>query len=278
MLETDNISVIMAVYSNDYHMHFDRALESIWLEQSIKPTEIILIQDGFLPTPLLMIIDKWSSLLKDVLVIRKNEFNLGLTKSLNIAIRLAKCNFIARMDADDISIPTRFEKQIAYLKENPEVDVVGCSTQEFNTHGTLPLIRTFPENNSDILSMIHKSSPMCHGTVVFRRRIFDEGNSYNENYRTSQDLALWFDLIKKGYQFGNVNEVLYQVRFNDEFHNRRSFKKGWKEFLIYWKGIVSLSGYSFKLLYPFVRLIFRMLPGSLIRLVYFSRVREILNK
>ena len=278
MSELDQISVIMAVYARDNHKHFDQALNSIWFEQTVKPSEIILIQDGILPESLLALIDKWSSLLNDVLVVRKNSVNQGLTKSLNIAIKLAKFNFIARMDADDISTSTRFEEQMNYLKDNPKIDVVGCSSQEFNQNGILPLVRTFPQNNSDILSMIHKSSPMCHGAVMFRRRIFDTGNFYNESYRTSQDIALWFDLMKKGYQFANVNKVLYFVRLNEEFHKRRSFGKGWKEFLIYEKGIISLSGYSFKLIYPFMRLFFRMLPGSLIRRVYFSRVREMLNR
>lgn len=277
MYQSKKISVVMAVYAGDNPRAFDRALKSIWFDQSVKPNEIILVKDGELTFPLNQVIKKWSSILLDVLVLHKNDKNLGLTLSLNIAIKLTRFTFIARMDADDISTHTRFEEQISYLLKNPEVAVVGSYLQEFNETGNLPLIRTYPENTAAMRKIIHRSSPMCHGSVMFRRNVFDSGNYYNVKYRTSQDLALWFHLINEGFQLGNINKVLYRARLNEDFHKRRSFKKGWKEFLIYWNGIISLSGYSFKLIYPVARLFFRLMPGTFIKVIYFGKFRRLFN-
>ncbi len=113
------ISVLMSVYKSEKPTYLDRSLQSVWDDQTLKPDEIILVQDGPLSEELLQVIDKWQAKLCEVLVLIRNEVNIGLTKSLNKGIRVAKGEYIARMDSDDISLPNRFVMQEKFLDENP---------------------------------------------------------------------------------------------------------------------------------------------------------------
>ena len=127
-----DISVIMSVYKSEKAEYLDRALASIWTDQTLKPKEIILIIDGKIGEELQNVVNEWKNILEKTLVVYQNPNNIGLTKSLNIAIGLSKGELIARMDSDDISTPDRFNKQVAYLNGNRSVSIVGGSIQEFN--------------------------------------------------------------------------------------------------------------------------------------------------
>ena len=245
------ISVLMAVYKNDNPHHFEEALSSVWDNQILKPFEIVLVRDGPVPKSVHDIICNWKKKLNIALVLLINDSNIGLTKSLNKGVKLCNGDFIARMDSDDISSSNRFKIQSEFLENNPKIDLVGTSTQEFNEFGNLSFTKKFPANNFGLKKIIHRSSPMCHATVMFRKTIFDNGCLYNEKYKTSQDIAFWFELLYKGYQFANIDKVLYQVRFGENFHKRRSYQKALNEFEIYWNGIIKKFGYSIKLLYQF---------------------------
>ena len=272
-----NISVLMSVYKNDNPCHFEEALLSIWDNQILKPFEIVLIQDGAVSKSLNEIIFSWKKKLNSSLVLIVNNSNIGLTKSLNKGIKLCNGDFIARMDSDDISSTNRFQIQSEFLKNNPKIDLVGSFLQEFNKFGNLSLIRKYPIDNSEFKKIIHRSSPMCHASVMFRRNIFDDGCLYNEKYKTSQDIALWFELLSKGYTFANINKVLYHARLDDYFYKRRSYKKALNEFEIYWNGIIKVFGYSTKLIFPIFRLIVRLLPSPITKVIYFSNLRKFLN-
>lgn len=271
------ISVLMSVYQNDNPIYFEEALLSIWDNQKLKPYEIVLIQDGEVSDNLSIIIYKWKERLGSKLILLINDFNIGLTKSLNKGLKLCKGDFIARMDSDDISVPSRFEIQSNFLLNNTKVDLLGCYNHEFSTVKDFNFIREYPLKSEDIKKTMIISSPMCHASVMFRKKIFDEGNSYNEKYSTSQDIALWFELFYKGYKFANINKVLYKARLSEDFHKRRSYKKALYEFQIYWKGIIKLFGYTPKLVFPIFRLFVRLMPTPITKLIYYSNIRKILN-
>ena len=120
-----SISVLISVYSKDTPQYLEEALQSIWSQQTLRPTQIVLIQDGPLPAPLQDVIAHWKSQLGQVLTLVSNPVNMGLTHSLNKAIKAATGNYIARMDSDDRSTPQRFEQQAAYLDNHPDIDIVG---------------------------------------------------------------------------------------------------------------------------------------------------------
>ncbi len=113
---------------------------------------------------------------------------------------------------------------------------------------------------------------------MFRRNIFDDGNIYPEKYNTSQDVALWFQLLKQGYSMTNLKDVLLYYRISNDFYSRRSIAKAINEFKIYWNGIINLYGFTWKLIYPILRLGFRFSPKFIVRKIYTGRMRKNLNK
>ena len=270
-----SISVLMSVYKAEKPEYLDRALQSVWDDQTHKPNEIVLIADGTLTPDLDKIIDKWKEALGNSFILCRNELNIGLTKSLNKGLALACGDFIARMDSDDISHPCRFELQYKFLIDNPDVDVVGGSLQEFNDKNECLNIRHYPQNPKEIKEYICKASPLAHPTVMMRRKIFDSGIRYDERFRTSQDIALWFDVLNSGFNISNVDDVTIYFRLAEDVYNRRSRKKAFNEFRIYMNGIYRLKGlFTLSYIYPISRLVFRLMPKSIIKWIYSSRLRK----
>lgn len=270
-----SISVLMSVYKSEKSSYLDRALKSIWDDQTLKPDEIILVEDGPLGEDLNEVVDRWKERLSDRLVLLYNEVNLGLTKSLNKGIKYVRSEYIARMDSDDISDPLRFERQFNYLQEHRGIDVLGGALQEFNDENSNLNVRHYPLSPEQCREYIVKASPLAHPTVMMRRRIFDEGITYNEQYRTSQDIALWFELLSKGYSIANIPEVTILFRRDDAVFKRRNRSKAINEFKIYMSGIKRLYGvYTFAYLYPMFRLVFRLLPTFVVKWIYGSSIRK----
>lgn len=269
------ISVLMSVYKAEKHLYLERALQSVWDNQTFKPSEIVLIADGPLTQELDAIIDRWKALLGEALVVCRNETNLGLTKSLNIGLQYVHYDLIARMDSDDISHPQRFEKQRAFLISHPDIDVVGGALQEFNDENPCLNIRHYPEDPDAIKKYIRKASPLAHPTVMMRKSIFDSGLKYDEQYRTSQDIALWYDILSQGYKISNLADVTIFFRLTDDVYKRRSKQKAINEFKIYMRGIYRLNGiFTLAYFYPISRLLFRLMPTSVIKWVYGSALRK----
>lgn len=274
------ISVLASVYKSEKAPYLERALQSIYTDQTMKPDEIILIQDGTLGDELLSVISAWKKKLGDILVLLVNDQNIGLTKSLIKGIGLARGKYIARMDTDDISLPERFEKQYNYLEQHLDIDVLGGAIQEFNSQNENLGVRVFPLDNDSAKKYIYKASPVAHPAAMIRRKLFEDGINYNENYRTTQDLALWFDVLAAGYKINNLPDVVLKFRREQDVYRRRANKKDSKmELAIHLAGIKKLFGFSpIKSLYPIARYTMRLLPYSLIKMMYDSSFRKILMK
>lgn len=269
------ISVIMSVYYKEKPSYLDASIQSIWTEQTLKPQCIIIVEDGNIGSNLDNVITKWKSELGDKLVIHKNKTNLGLTKSLNTALTYVKTEYVARMDSDDISDPKRFERQTKYLETHPDVAIVGGAMQEFNNSNPKLNVRHYPRNNEEVMHTIYKASPLAHPTVMMRSEIFRNGLKYDERYRTSQDIALWFDAICAGYKIGNIDDITLYFRRDDEMFRRRSRAKAWNEFRIYMNGVRRVYGlFSLKYVFPISRLIFRLMPLSVVKFIYGSKIRH----
>lgn len=269
------ISVLMSVYHSEMAEYLNRSLQSVWDDQSLKPNQIVLIEDGPLGTELHKVIDEWKERLQDVFCIVTNEKNIGLTKSLNKGIQYITSELIARADSDDISMPTRFALQEKFLAEHPDVDILGGAMQEFNEENDCLNVRRYPSTHEQARKYIMKASPLAHPSVMMRKKIFDEGLRYNEEYRTSQDVALWFDALNAGYHIANLDDIILHFRQNSSVFKRRGRAKAWNEFKIYIKGIYRKKGlFTFYYVYPLSRLLFRLMPARLIELVYKSNMRN----
>ncbi len=269
------ISVLISVYKSEKGEFLNRSLQSVWDDQTRKPDQIVLVEDGPLTDSLYRVIRQWEDKLGEHLTLCVNENNLGLTKSLNKGITAVTSDLIARADSDDISAPRRFELQEEFLKIHPEIDIVGGSMQEFDeTHECLN-VRHYPQTHDEVCKYVVKACPLAHPAVMMRKRIFDEGLKYDERYRMSQDIKLWYDSILAGYKIANLPDICLYFRQQEDVFKRRSRVKAWNEFKIYMNGIYRMHGlFTLDYRYPIARYIFRNLPPSLVKRIYESGMRK----
>lgn len=273
-----SISVIMSTYVREKPEYLDAALNSIWTEQSRKPDEIILVEDGPLTPDLYSIIDKWQDIISDAMIIIKNERNMGLAASLNKGIEQAHGLLIARMDSDDISCPERFMLQEKFMAEHPEVSILGGAIREFCDNGTLDNIRQYPQNIEQVMATLHKASPLAHPTVMFRRDVFDQGLRYSTRHYLCEDITLWFDAIRNKHTINNMPDIILHFRRNDSVIRRRSSEKAWSEFCAYNEGIRSVFGImTTRYMYSAMRLAFRLMPTTVIKKIYDSKIRNLVT-
>ena len=273
------ISVLMSVYRSEKGEYLDRSLQSVWDDQTRKPEQIVLIEDGAIPEELELIIDSFQSRVNASgvakMVVVKLPVNGGLTKALNAGIKHVTGDLIARMDSDDISAPQRFELQEKFLRENSEIDILGGSMQEFDDEHECLNVRHYPLTHEDACKYIVKACPLAHPAVMMRRRIFDEGLHYDERYRMSQDIKLWYDAILAGYRMANLQEIVLFFRQQGDVFRRRSRVKAWNEFKIYMNGIYRMHGlFTLAYRYSIARYVFRNLPPSLVKRIYESGMRK----
>ena len=274
-MNEQHISVIISTYKGEKSEYLDRALKSVWDDQKRKPNEIILVEDGPLTRELSDVIEAWKKVLGSKLVVIEKPKNEGLAAALNDAIEVAQGDLIARMDSDDISLPDRFLLQERYMNEHPEVDILGGSIREFNDEGTLSSVCRYPATMQDVLRTMYKASPLAHPTVMFRSSFFKAGYKYSSKYHICEDVTMWYDAAAGGRVINNLQDVLLEFRRNPSVLLRRSREKAWSEFLAYNDGISRVYGrFSYKYIYSFMRMCFRLMPTSIVSFIYGSKFRR----
>jgi glycosyltransferase involved in cell wall biosynthesis len=213
------ISVIMPVYNSEKYLA--KAIESI-LNQTYKNFEFIIINDGSNDSSV-EIIKKYIKEDKRIILIDRKE-NKGIVYSLIEGINQARGEFIARMDADDVSLPKRFEIQIEYMIKN-KLDVCGSFIQLIRK-GIKERIINFPIKHTDIRYTLLFGNVFSHPTVIFRRKVFQKV-LYNPDYEPAEDYKLWCDiLVNTDFKVGNVPEVLlYYRKHGLQFSIERSEKQ-----------------------------------------------------
>ncbi len=201
------ISVVMSVYNGEKYLA--EAIESI-LNQTYTNFEFIIVNDGSKDGSLEMI-QKYMK--KDERIVFIDRENKGLPYSLNEGISIAKGEYIARMDADDISLPSRFEKQIKYMEEN-KLDVCGTFMEQFKTDSLYKNFIKHPTTNENIRFTLSFFSCLVHPTVMLKKEVFDKAQ-YDENCKQAQDYQLWVDCAKEDFVFGNIPEILLNYRIHE---------------------------------------------------------------
>lgn len=217
-------SVLMSVYSKDSVAFFKEALLSVSYNQTLKPTQVVVVEDGPVPSEMEDAINEVISMTPECefTIIRK-PVNAGLAAALNHGIAACKYEWIARMDSDDISLNDRFEKQINYVIEHPEVDCMGGSIAEFTeTPGDLQSERHVGLNMKSIKEMAKVRTPMNHVSVFYKKSTVEKVGSYSENFGKLEDYKLWVDLISNNATLGNIDDILVYVRVGNGFIERRS--------------------------------------------------------
>ena len=250
-------SVVISVYRNDKPEFVARALDSVTSLQTRKPNEIVLVVDGPISSNLAELIKEreiTSSGLYNIIWLSENR---GLGNALQIGVEAAKYEIIARMDSDDISVPDRFEKQISFLAEHPECDIVGGQISEFiGSEDNIIGKRIVPCDNKDILMWLKGRCPFNHMTVTaLRSRILEVGNYLEWHF--NEDYYLWIRMALAGCNFANLPEILVNVRVGKEMYSRRGgwkyFKseKGLQDYMLNHK-MISLQRYAYNVLGRFV--------------------------
>ena len=275
-MNVHHISVIISTYKGEKPEYLDRALRSIWDDQKRKPDEIVLVEDGPLTKELCAVVDSWKEKLGGRFIVIEKPVNEGLAAALNDAIEVAHGDLIARMDSDDISLPDRFLLQEQYMDGHPEVDILGGAIREFNDEGTLSAVQRYPATMQDVLRTMYKASPLAHPTVMYRSHFFRAGYRYSSKYHICEDVTMWYDAAAGGRVINSLQDVLLEFRRNPSVLRRRSREKAWSEFLAYNDGISRLYGrFSYKYIYSFMRMCFRLMPTSLVSFIYDSKLRRI---
>lgn len=264
------ISVLMSVYYAEKPFNLDRAIKSIWDVQILKPSQIVLVEDGPLTDGLIDTINGWKQKLGDILTLVENKENEGLTKSLNIGIHYVTSSLIARMDSDDEALPERFLFQHKYFISHPDIDIIGGSMEMVDDNGNLKYVRNYPLIHKDICKMMPKVCPFGHPAVMMKTSVFTEkGLRYDERYKNGQDIAFWFDAMAAGCRFGNIPEIILKFSESSESYKRRGVVRAKNEFQAWMRGIYKNDGIlTIKYIYPMFRLVIRSLPTWMIKRYY----------
>lgn len=269
-------SVLMSVYVKENPLSLERSLNSIY-NQTLPPNEVILVEDGPLTTELDAVINDFKTKCPSLKLVKLAQ-NQGLGKALNEGLNHCSFDYVARMDSDDICFPERFEKQMSYLESHPDIDVIGCWTQEFcmDEKGEMQLmsLKRFPHNVWDNFKYCTKRCPIEHPAVIFKKGSVVEVGGYQHCY-LFEDYHLWARMFVNGSKFYNIQEPLLYFRMSDDSFKRRGGMKyakseynALKEFKR--MGFLSRNEFLFAVV---TRFPIRILPNFLRKFVYTKFLR-----
>ena len=268
-------SVLMSVYYKENPEYLKRALDSI-LNQTITADEIVLIKDGPLTKELDDAIANYEEKYIAILRVLSLENNVGLGEALNYGVRHCKYDLIARMDTDDIALPTRFELQMKEFIENKELALCGGQIAEFeNDPQIISGYRKVPLTQAAILKFAKKRNPFNHMTVMFRKQAILDVASY-QDMPYFEDYWLWVRILQKGYVVKNVEQVLVNVRAGAEMLARRG---GWiyAKSSFYYYTVLSENNFLCSLDFIWIvilRMSISMLPISIRQQIYKLKLRN----
>lgn len=231
-----NFSVSMCVYGKDDPVCFKTSVDSV-IEQTRKPNEIVLVVDGPVPEELSNIIAEYEKL--DFFKVVRFEVNQGHGNARRAGLQNCSNDIVALMDADDISVSNRFEKQIAEFEKNERLDIVGGNITEFidspeNAVGQRVVYSTDAEIKRDM----QKRCPMNQMTVMFKKSSVEKVGGYIDWF-CDEDYYLWLRMALDGMSFQNIPETLVYARVGKEMYQRRGGMK-------YFKSEAKLQGFMLK--------------------------------
>ena len=220
-----NFSVLISSYIKDNPDELTIALKSIWDDQTVKPSEIVIVKDGPLSPELDAVIENFTQHAPVKIV--PLEKNQGLGMALAAGVEHCSYDYIARMDGDDISLPDRFAKQIAYMEQHPETAICGGMIQEFSgSPENITGKRVLPLDNNTILQFIKTRNPFNHMSVFFKKQAICDAGNY-QHIIGYEDYWLWARVLANGNMGANLPDILVNVRAGKNMLARR---RGWNLF------------------------------------------------
>lgn len=261
-------SVALAIYEKDDPTCFCDAMDSI-LHQTAEPSEIVIVVDGPIPPVLNEALASYEGL-PAVRAIRLPE-NRGHGEARRVGLAACTNDLVALMDADDISAPDRFEKQLAFMEAHPEVSIVGGQIAEFigtpnNTVGLREVYLTDEEIKKDLKSRC----PLNQVTVLFRRADVEKAGGYLDFF-CEEDYYLWVRMHLRGMRFANLPDILVHVRVGEDMYRRRGGLRYFRsearlQKIMHREGIISFPRYMVNVAKRLVVQV--LLPNSLRSFVF----------
>lgn len=252
-----NFSICTSIYKNDNPDFVRVALDSMLVHQSVKPDEIVLVQDGPVPEDLSAVISEYENKYANVMHVIRLEENGGLGNALKIGVENTGHTIIARMDSDDICLPNRFEKQLEYMENHPECDILGGQITEFiDTPGNIVGRREVPLSNEEIYDFMKSRCALNHMTVMFRKDVVMKVGNY-QDWFWNEDYYLWVRMMMNHCVFANIPDVAVNVRSGAEQYARRGGKNyfdseiGIKKLMLK-EGMINKKEYLFNYIERFI--------------------------
>lgn len=219
-------SVLMSVYSKVKADELRTSINSM-LEQTVRPEQFILVEDGPIPDSLVVLIKNYEDNNPGLFTVVKLRENSGLAVALNEGLAVARNELIARMDSDDYSLPTRCEKQLSYFVKDEDLALLGTDTAHFigQIDNMIPMTKTRPYTCEGIKKTLRRFSPFAHPSVMFKKSSVLACGGYDPVLRRRQDYDLFSKMVNGfNYKAENVPEVLLLFRADEDFINRN---KNW---------------------------------------------------
>ncbi len=257
---TPTVSVIMGVYNGERFLK--EAVDSV-LNQTFTDFEFIICDDCST--------DSSAEILRgytqkdERIVLLRNEKNMGLAATLNNCLKVANGEFIARMDCDDRCLPTRFERQVEWLRRNEDVCAAGSGVEFIDDNGTVYGEKQIKEPERFTLKEVVRYSQLVHPSVMMRKDKLLAVGGYSSNILTTraEDYDLWCKLCEKGETVGNIPETLFQYREDENNIVRRKYKYRVQEYRLKWYWIRRAKRPVTELRYAVKPLLVGLIPLSL---------------
>lgn len=261
------VSIIMGVYNGQDTLK--ECINSI-VAQTYQNWEFIICNDCS-SDETLHILEEFPKK-EDRIIILNNSKNLRLAASLNKCLQVAKGKYIARMDADDESLPDRLEKQIAFLENHPEYDVVGCNCLIFDGNGNQGIRKRHEIPDVNVLL---RDVPFSHPTIMMKKDVYDVLGGYTVSKETvrAEDLDLWFRFFEHGFRGYNLQEVLYKYREGKEDLKKRTVVAGIQTAKVFWNGYKRLKFPYFKRIWAVKPIVAAVIP-DFIMMKYYDRTMK----
>lgn len=224
-MEQIKYSVLMPLWHRERFDILEQSLRSM-VNQTLPPQEFVFVLDRPISAQMKSFIQSLLSPHMDLCYVEAYHLSgQGLGALLRAGIIQCSCPYVARMDSDDISLPTRCEKELQIFHQFPELAAVGSFLSEFQeTPEQIQSVRKVPEQKTEIRRFAKYRNPMNHPTVMLKRSAVLSAGNYKESFSYCEDYELWYRMIKKGYSLYNIQESLLYYRTGSDFLDRRSRK------------------------------------------------------
>lgn len=268
-------SVLMSIYHQENPHYFDECMQSIWDNQTLKPDEIVLVKDGMLTQDLDDVINIWQQKLGHLFRVIALPTNQGTGKAKNFGLQHCTYDVVCVVDTDDICVHERFEKQLIFLQNNPDVAVIGGQINEFvqdieHTVGA----RLVPLTHPEIKEYAKRQSPFNNMTIAYKKQAVLAVGGY-QHHLYMEDYNLFLRLLAGGFVMANLPDYLVYARIDNGMHGRRRglqyIASEWQ--LYHLKSSLGLQNPLKGLLLFGLRALPRLLPAPLLAMIY-QRLRQ----